>query len=182
MDETNKKLEDKFNQSDLTQEAVFSVFYDYYAPKILRHAMFRLNGSEEAKDVVSQVFLKAWQFISSSENNKVRNSKAFLYQLANNLIIDIYRQKSKATIPLENAEPEAVLAQAGNFEKFEVEQAFKLARSLKQEYRQVISLRYLEEMSIGEIAEILGKNKGSVSVLLFRALREMKNILKRSNY
>lgn len=176
-----------FDNANLVEEAVFVDLYDYYAPKLLRHASFRLSNSEEARDVVSQVFLKTWQYLTiEGETKKIKNVKAFLYHLANNLIIDIYRQKGKNTLTLEGPEPQALFA---NYEgalhkeyQFDVEQAFKAANELKEEYRQVISLRYLDECSISEIAKILNRSKGSVSVVLFRAINELKRILKQKGY
>jgi RNA polymerase sigma-70 factor (ECF subfamily) len=89
-------------------------------------------------------------------------------------------------VSLEKTEPEAVFASYTEAEQtqnqFDVEQAFKVAQDLKDEYRQVISLRYMDDCSIGEIADILHKSKGSVSVLLFRAVREMKRILREKEY
>ena len=52
-------------------------------------------------------------------------------------------------------------------------------RRLKDEYREVIILRYLEELSIPEIATVLSKSKGSVRVLIHRALKVVKEIIKK---
>jgi len=47
---------------------------------------------------------------------------------------------------------------------------------LKDDYREVIILKYIEEFSITEIAEVTGKSKGNVRVLLHRALKAIKEI------
>ena len=59
----------------------------------------------------------------------------------------------------------------------EIEKVEKALREIRDEYREVIILYYLEEMSAGEIARILGKSKGNVRVLVHRALRAVRERL-----
>ncbi|MBU4347753.1 RNA polymerase sigma factor, partial [Patescibacteria group bacterium] len=51
----------------------------------------------------------------------------------------------------------------------------KLAE-LKDEYREALVLRFINELSIGEMADILNKPRGNVRVLIFRALEALKRI------
>ena len=53
----------------------------------------------------------------------------------------------------------------------------KNIRFLKDEYRDVILLKYVEELSIKEIAEILNKSRGAVRVILHRAMKILKENL-----
>jgi len=48
---------------------------------------------------------------------------------------------------------------------------------LKEEYREVIIMRYINELSIKEIAEILDKSKGNVRVLIYRALSVLRELM-----
>jgi RNA polymerase sigma-70 factor (ECF subfamily) len=56
----------------------------------------------------------------------------------------------------------------------DIEEVKKALQNLKDEYREVIVLKYVEEMSIGEIANILGKTNGAVRVLAHRAIQMLK--------
>ena len=49
-------------------------------------------------------------------------------------------------------------------------------KELKDEYREVIILRYVNELSISEIAEILNKRKGNTRVLIYRATKALKDL------
>lgn len=49
-------------------------------------------------------------------------------------------------------------------------------KNLKEEYRDVLVMKYLDEMSIGEIAESLEKTSNNVRVLLHRAKNALKEI------
>lgn len=63
----------------------------------------------------------------------------------------------------------------------EISSEFELVRakmmSLKDEYREVVALRFVEELSIGEIADILEKSNGSTRVLIHRALKALKELM-----
>lgn len=183
------KKNPNFDKLDLRNEEVFIGLYDYFAPRLLRHAYVRLSNNEEAKDTVAQVFLKAWEYLRERNyNNKpIRNVRAFLYQMVNNQIIDLYRKKSRTEISLENLEPlKAMLVDSNPFVKnqyqFDTEKALEAASCLREDYKRVLLWRYLDELSIGEISEILNKSRGSVSVILYRALRDLKNILKEKGF
>ena len=52
---------------------------------------------------------------------------------------------------------------------------------LKDEYREVIILYYIEEMSVGEISKILDKSRGNIRVLVFRALKALKELIEEEN-
>ena len=45
---------------------------------------------------------------------------------------------------------------------------------LKDEYREVLVLRYIDELSMSEIAGVLDKSKGNIRVLVFRALKTLR--------
>jgi RNA polymerase sigma-70 factor (ECF subfamily) len=51
-------------------------------------------------------------------------------------------------------------------------------KELKSEYRNVLILKYVNDLSVSEIASILGKNKGNIRVTIYRALEALKNLTK----
>jgi len=74
---------------------VFLDLHDRYAPALLRHILFRVGEKQAAEDILQEVFLRTFRFVESN-GVKPRSYKKFLYKVANNLIIDHYRQKYKA--------------------------------------------------------------------------------------
>ncbi|MEK7529457.1 MAG: RNA polymerase sigma factor, partial [Patescibacteria group bacterium] len=64
--------------------------YDELADALFRHCFFRLYDREKARDAVQEVFLRAWDYMSSG--GEVKNIKAFLFQTARNYIIDEHRK------------------------------------------------------------------------------------------
>jgi len=163
----------------------YSKVYDLYADRIYRFVFFKINNQEEAQDLTSEVFLKTWQYITSGKD--ILNLNAYLYKVARNLVIDHYRKASQKEVSIDalaggieslaetadlKVEETKALEDKLQMEKIEVK-----LMGLKDEYREVIILRYVDDLSIGEIAEIVVKKKGAVRVILFRALNALKELM-----
>lgn len=167
-------------------EKKFLKLYDQYVDKIYRYIYFRVGSQELAQDLTSDVFLKSWQYLNRQESagrgETIKNPRAFFYQVARNLIADFYRQKNKLPISLEEIADKNIADKDDSpIEKvllgFEMDEVRDALSRLKDEYQEVIIWRYLDEMEIREIAEILEKPEGTVRVLLSRALASLREVL-----
>src|SRR3989344_8687889 len=78
------------------QEKEFLKLYDDLADPIFRHCFFRVSDREKAKDIMQETFTRTWEYLAKGET--VKNLKAFLYRVANNLIIDAYRKKKEVSL------------------------------------------------------------------------------------
>src|SRR3989344_5332412 len=160
----------------------FSKVYDLYVTPIYRFIYFKVATKQDAEDLTSEVFLKIWQYVNETED-EIENLRALLYRSARNLVIDFYRRNAKKDITqdmevLSNISDERQQSLLSRIEtEFEMKNIELTLRQMKDEYREIIILRYIEEFSISEIAKILNKSKGSVRVLLHRALRVAKDLL-----
>ncbi len=164
---------------------VFGELYDIYVDQIYRFIYFKVGRKEEAEDLTGDVFLKTWQYINDMGSEVIDNLRAFLYQTARNTVIDFYRtrdQKEVIALPREDdgEKPamEIIDEKQDLVEKIELasdlEEVKKALQKIREEYREVIILRFIEEMSVKETAEILGKSEGAVRVLLHRAVAALK--------
>ncbi len=158
-------------------EQAFGELYDLYVDKIYRFIYFKVSRTEEAEDLTSEVFLRLWQYIR--DGVAIDNVRAFLYRISRNVVIDFYRKNyGKETLSLEDHDVIDNLRADNLIDKIDLQVHFKKIMekldTLKEEYREVILLRYVEEYSIAEIAEITGKTKGAVRVLIHRALEKLK--------
>jgi len=112
-------------------------------------------------------------------NDKI---KSFLYKIARNLIIDLYRKKEVLTVEIDDSIKDRMKDQKQDIlacisAKQEVEEIMKALHQIKGEYREIIILRYIEELSIAEVMEITGKTSSSVRVLLHRAMKALKSVV-----
>lgn len=161
----------------------FGELYNAYIGKIYRYILFKVPTHEEAEDLAADVFLRAWQHLYQQQR-PVHSLNAFLYQVAKNIVIDFYRGRAQSGLSI-STELVGELADWKQQRLFQqVEQALELAniersiRQLKDEYKDVVLLRYVEELSVGEIAHILGKSRGTVRVMIYRALKVIRDHLK----
>ncbi|PIT87126.1 MAG: hypothetical protein COU31_04585 [Candidatus Magasanikbacteria bacterium CG10_big_fil_rev_8_21_14_0_10_40_10] len=157
----------------------FAQLYDIYVKPIYRFVYFKVSDKEEAQDITSEVFLKAWDYINS--DNKVDNLRGLLYRLARNLIIDLYRRKSRQPqVSLDNADQkELISAQdslAETHKKMQASQMIKDLDKLKSGYKEILVLRYIDDLKISEIAIATQRSQVSVRVTLHRALKKLKAI------
>lgn len=158
----------------------YSQVYDLYVDKIYRFIFFKVNSQEEAQDLTSEVFLKVWQ--SLIDGTDIKNLNAFFYKVARNLVIDYYRQARQKDVSLEadivqNSKELAVNEIAKVEAKLRLENLEDKLKLLKDEYREIIVLRYIEGLNITEIAEIIDKKKGNIRVILYRAVNTLKDLL-----
>ncbi len=155
--------------------------YDLYIEQIYRFVYFKVSNKDEAEDITSMVFLKCWNYIHGGNLGDYDTLKPLLYKIARNTIIDHYRRnQSRETVSLD------VVAEQPDDKQNPYEQAatnidFKTLieeklPNLKDEYRDVIVLRFINELSISEIARALGKTPGNVRVLIHRALQSLQGI------
>lgn len=180
------KIQEKWLLYQATMEKspeAFGKLYDGYATRIYRFIYFKVSSSTDAEDLTAEVFLKAWQYLS--EGKEIRSFSGLLYTIARNQVIDFYRRGTASKEPkLEDMELEN-LSDGGKMkeglEKMQEATALvKKLKLLKDEYREVLTLRYIDELAPGEIAEILNKSGISVRVLIHRALKALKKIIEKS--
>ena len=159
----------------------FGILYDKYVDAIYRFVLFKVGNQQEAQDITSESFIKAWKYIVEQQN--IKNPRALIYKIARNLVIDYYRtNKSRISVDIESvalhlASNESDTPQ-GAYLKTEIQETvMKALAEIKDEYREVIILKFVEGVSIGEIAKILNRSHGAIRVLIHRATKALKSVL-----
>jgi RNA polymerase sigma-70 factor (ECF subfamily) len=176
---SEKILYTKIKRRD--QEA-FLKAYDLYADDIYRFLYFKVGSEEEARDLVSATFLKVWNYIQNNNLKDYKTLKALLYKTARNLAIDYFRTK-KDQVGLETeprvreiSDPSQNLLRQTEIAA-DFAQVLNKINELKNEYREAIILRYINELSIKEISETMNKSRGNVRVLIYRALKALREMI-----
>ena len=158
-----------------------ATLYDLHYQKVYTFAYYRLDGNVPiAEDITEETFMRAFRAIDSFKW-KGASFNAWLITIARNLIIDFARRPE--TLPLEEtwldteSDPAKITEQAmGNAE-------VRLAlEKLTLEQKDVIILRFFDDLSIAETAEIVGKTVFAVKRLQARALAMLgNNMIKEEN-
>jgi RNA polymerase sigma-70 factor (ECF subfamily) len=154
---------------------VWAGWHDEYYPVLYRYAYSRLANASDAEDIASQVFLEALEGIDRYEH-RGRPILAWLYGIARHLVSRRIRQRGRSA-PLELVVDFGEDADELSEDKIEIYDALD---KLKAEHSEVLILRYLLDLPLREVAEILGKSEQATYSLQVRALTAMRSVLKKA--
>ena len=168
------------NLSNKQKEEAFTNAYQLHVDAIYRHCYFRVHNKELAQDLTQETFIKTWKYII--EGKEIKNLKAFLYKVAINLIIDDSRKK-KAVVFDAVKEKEASVRlykrmYNDTLNKLEVDEIIGILSGMDENYKQVIVMRYINQLSPPEIAEIMGISTNAVSVKINYAIKKLRETIK----
>ena len=158
-------------------QKAFDELYDLYAPRIRRYLVFKLPTPADADEMTSEVFVRAWEYMQDAH---VEHAGGLLYRIAKTTCANFYRTRSRRPTEVSLAAAEE-MSHTGEEQMIQevstilsIETIELLLPKLKDDYRDVIILRYLDEMSIREVAETLEKTEASVRMLIHRALQILR--------
>ncbi len=159
-------------------EEAFGALYDLYVQDIYRFVLMRVRSQEDAQDLTSDAFLKMWQYLTS-DTRSIDNFRALLYRIARNLIIDFYRQSGKEFVGIDEGQMETIQDHSINLErKAEIDDDIRMVLAhldtLDEEHRELILMKYAQDLSTKEIAHIVDKKPGAVRVALHRSIKLLK--------
>ncbi|HYE22343.1 MAG TPA: sigma-70 family RNA polymerase sigma factor [Verrucomicrobiae bacterium] len=158
----------------------FGLIYDHFKEKIFRFIFFRVGHKELAEDILADTFVKAWLKIQDVNSPKALSS--WIYQVAKNNIIDYYRIKKAATVPIEEVSEiltDSVDPIDSTNLKIEHSKLLELIKHLTSEQQLVIQYKFFEDLTNEEIAGIMNKTEVSIRVIQHRAIIKLKQLSKR---
>lgn len=158
-------------------EEEFLKVYEAQNDAIFRYCYFRVYNREKARDLTQEAFIKAWTYLK--DGKEVQNLKAFIYRVANNLIIDDVRKKKETSLDAlaENGFDPSLGTQTSEENRIDGLILKETLQLLDEEYREVVYMRYIENLQPREIAEILNESVNIISVRIHRGLKKLKKIL-----
>ncbi len=151
--------------------------------KLFRFAFRLLGSSEEAKDVVQEVFIKVWN--GREQLAEIENIEAWCMRITKNLSLDRLRQQNRR--PTDSIEKGGHILNEtlSPYENTEISESMKrvgeLMAGLPEKQRQVMHLRDIEGYTYNEISEILEIDMSQVKVNLFRARNSVREQLQKMN-
>ena len=150
----------------------FTNLFNQYSDSIFRFAYWKVSDSDQAMDIVSTVFIKAWE---NQEAFDGKHPQAWLFAIARNTIIDAYRRKTPLRLD-EIAEP---TVEDHTEEKLDAqiakEELLEALSSLRDDYREIVHWRFIEKRPVREIAERMGLSEENIRIMQYRALKKLRN-------
>ncbi len=164
-------------------QVAFEELYDKNINDIYRFIYFKIGKKDEASDLSSLVFLKTWEHIQKNKISDHQTLRALIYKIARNVVVDYYRNRRPESLSLddENNRIEVVdeeydlemeIGVKGEYERLMVK-----VMELKNEYREILIMRFVNDLSLDEISNITGKKKINIRVLLHRAIKALKEMI-----
>jgi RNA polymerase sigma-70 factor (ECF subfamily) len=175
---------DRDEERRLVQRAIdrdqgaFAELYDRHVVRVYRHIYYLVGDASVAEDLTAQTFLKAWEAI---DRYKERGAPivAWLLRISHNLTVSYLRSRrdhselDEAYVDQKRSgNPEEVLEQTTD-EKSVRDAVLRL----RDEQRQVIMLRFVEELDYREVAAMIGKSVPAVRVIQHRALGNLRKLM-----
>jgi RNA polymerase sigma-70 factor (ECF subfamily) len=167
----------------------FGKIMNKYSPKISRY-IYRIVGSSffEIDDLLQNIFIKVYKNLNHFDDSLSFSS--WIYRIAHNEAIDYIRKmKIRPRRAVSEEEENFILnipdlninipeESNNNLVK---DQILKILSKMKEKYKMVLILRFLEEKDYNEISDILKIPLGTVATLIHRAKEEFKIIAEKNN-
>jgi len=164
----------------------FDAIIGRYSRNIYGFVMRLIGSPADAEDIVQEVFFKAWKKLRTYDQKQ--SFKGWLFGIARNASIDWLRKKRSLPFSLlENEEageriehsiPDAEPLPPEVFERKELAGMLdEVMKELLQDYREVLLLRYVHDLSFQEISEATGRPMNTVKSQHRRALAAMRELL-----
>ena len=153
--------------------------YDSYSPGIYRYAMRLLGDTSVAEDCVAETFTRFLKALQERRGPR-DHLQAYLYRVAHNWVVDFYREHQDAS-PLTEVLDETL--RSDEFPEEEVTKRIRqkqirdAIRHLTPNQQKVIALKYLEDWSNEEIAQVLHKSVGAIKSIQHHALVNLQKLL-----
>jgi RNA polymerase sigma-70 factor (ECF subfamily) len=162
--------------------AAFDGLYLLFADRVFRYLLARLGDAEVAEEIAAQVFVRLIEKIEMYRIGPKDNAaifSAWLYRMAYNKMVDVLRARKRSNqVPLEQAEHvSAVVMIEAVDERLDFETILQKLQFLNDQQREVIVLRFVEDLSIAETAHVMQKSEGAVKALQHRALESLRRYL-----
>ena len=158
-----------------------------YQQRLYSFALHLEGSPQDAEDIVQETFLRSYHALKSYPVLKVRalRLRQWLYTITLNIFRNRQRKPEHQAIPLDTSEDSPLLEiedlslgpdEEAYWHEWRHELEMQLA-SLAERYRIAITLYYFEDLSYGEIAELLNQPIGTVKAHVHRALRQLRKAL-----
>lgn len=163
------------NSNAVEQE--FNKTYEQFADAIFRHCVFRVSDREKAKDLTQLSFVRLWEYMA--QGKEIDNMRAFLYRIANNLVIDEYRKRKEVSLD-QMCDEEGFDIGTESMRDIETKdehtQALALLECLPDKYREALVMRHVDGLSVKDIAHLTHETENVISVRIHRAIEKLQKM------
>ncbi len=189
-DEAFEKKENLFlliRKAKAHDRAAFQELYQAHVTPIFRFIYFRVKNQADAEDLTQTVFLRSWKVMSRFSEDGPDASEnpfsSFLYAVAQNAIIDYWKKKKDVSLEdhaesLNEIKDERLDAGKRVALRERSELIRETLQELSEDQREIITLKFLNDLSNKEISKITGKTEEAIRALQYRAIKVLRGLIK----
>ena len=154
--------------------AAFGRLYDRFVQPVYRYVYGRVGDVHEAEDITSQTFIAAYESLGRYRERGYFS--AWLFRIARSKMNDHFR-RSRREVGLDAAGQIAARddALASVIQDEELRRIRSMIHTLDESDQDLIRLRYVADLTFGEMAELLGKREDAVKKSVYRLLARLKS-------
>jgi RNA polymerase sigma-70 factor (ECF subfamily) len=166
--------------------AAFTALYESCIDRVYRHVYYKVSNHYDAEEITQEAFVRAWKAIDKYKRTGAP-FVSWIITIAGNLVIDYYREHQKVMITdeiekisekdLGNQIPGPERQAEMNFDNGVIKKAVLKLNGDKQK---VILMHFIDGLSYEEIAQVLNKSEGAIRVIQYRALSDLRGMVKRN--
>ncbi|MDP4551830.1 RNA polymerase sigma factor SigX [Alkalihalobacillus macyae] len=162
---------------------VFDRLYEHYHTNLFQFIFYMVKNRAVAEELVQEVYIKVLRSYQNYEERS--NEKTWLLAIARNVAIDYLRTHNRRTsrwlskfdFNKQQTEDNAPLPDEILVQKEEVQGVYKCLRECTLDQQQVLILRYIQELSVNETAEILNWSVSKVKTTQHRAIKALRELV-----
>lgn len=149
-------------------EKAFAEIYEQHAKAVHRFLLTKLPRREDADDAMSTTFLRVWNYLTSSEVEKV---SGLIFTIARGVVSEFYRTKRIETVSIE----EDVVDKSVKTEILgDISLVKKAIDEMDEETSLALNLRFFEGKKISEVADHLQKSESATGMIIHRAMKKLR--------
>lgn len=180
-----------YNQSRMTENTLelvlkakkgdkeaFGEVYKLFFKRIFRFVHYLVREHEVSQDVTQTTFIKAWKSLPSFSTKK-GTFQSFLFTIARNLVIDHQRKKKNISLEVVGEIMMDDDLEGKMVKDEEKKMVHRTLDGLESEEKHIIALRFFEDLSFKEVADIVGEKEGAIRVRTHRILKKLKEVIEK---
>lgn len=159
-------------------EQAFLAAYEAHADSVFRFLAMKVSSRETAQDLAQETFTRAWDYCR--DGGVIREWKPFLFRTAYNLVVDTYRKKRSVSLDAMIEDHDFAIPDPDDVRSINRAEAARVRDAidlLDETYRDVLILRFTEDLPPKEIARITGLSENVVSVRIHRGVQKLREHL-----
>ncbi len=176
-------MQPEYREEDLIRAAqrgsgeAFGQLYEMHANRVYRYLLSRMGESADAEDVTAEVFIRAMRALPSY---RIKGAPfvSWLLRIAHNQAVNyMKKQTRRREVPLVQAADVSDTTEEAALKRAMMSEVSQAMEGLTELQREVLTLRFGADLSLGETAKVMNRKVPAVKFLQYSALRALRRLM-----